>query len=133
MGTVSTLSWCSTMADIPRMNDDQLREARKLIQKRCCNYDNGNCVMMDHEYCSVCAQWITYTLNCRWFRNAVLPSDPELEGKILKRTARKKCSVCGKPIFSKSNRAKYCPVCAKKIRKQKEAIRLHNYYLYSRI
>ena len=34
------------MADIARMNEKQLKEARKLIKKRCCNYDQGSCIVV---------------------------------------------------------------------------------------
>ena len=39
------------MADLPRMNDEQLKQVRKLIRSRCCNYDNGQ-----HIFCGKKAQ-----------------------------------------------------------------------------
>lgn len=88
---------------------------------------------MDWEFACVCPQYNTYSLCCKWFRSAVLPANAELEASILNRSARKKCTICGKAIHVTSNRMKYCPTCSKKVRRQKEAIRLHNYYLKSRI
>ena len=41
MGSARAISWCSTMADAPRMDYKQLRRAKKLIRKLCCNYDHG--------------------------------------------------------------------------------------------
>lgn len=85
------------MADLPRMNDEQLKQARKLIRSLCCNYDNGSCLVLDWSFCNVCPQWISYSLNCKWFRNAVLPNDPALEASILPketlRNLRKACPV----------------------------------------
>ena len=121
------------MADLPRMNDEQLKQARKLIRSCCCNYDNGSCLVLDWSFCNVCPQWISYSLNCKWFRNAVLPNDPEFESKILGLHPKRYCTICNAPIYAKSNRAKYCPKCAKKERRRKETIRLHNHYLKSRI
>ena len=133
MGIARISSWCLAMADLPRMNDEQRKQARKLIRSRCCNYDNGSCLLFDWPFCNVCPQWISYSLNCKWFRNAVLPNDPELESKILGLHPKRCCTICNAPIYAKSNRAKYCPECARKERRRKEAIRLHNHYLKSRI
>ena len=47
MGSARAISWCSTMADAPRMDHKQLRRAKKLIRKLCCNYDHGNCLALD--------------------------------------------------------------------------------------
>lgn len=65
------------------MNDEQLKQALKLIKQRCCNYDNGSCLIFDWSFCNICPQWISYSLNCKWFRNAVLPNEKLLCVKIL--------------------------------------------------
>lgn len=78
MGSARAISWCSTMADAPRMDHKQLRRAKKLIRKFCCNYDHGNCLALDDGEPCVCVQGISYSLLCNWFRNAVLPADHEL-------------------------------------------------------
>ena len=41
----------------------------------CCNYDNGNCILLNNGEPCVCVQSISYSLICRWFRIAVLPLD----------------------------------------------------------
>ena len=134
MGIGHGSSWCLAMADLPQMNDEQRKQARKLIRSRCCNYDNGSCLVLDWSFCNVCPQWISYSLNCKWFRNAVLPNDPALEASLLNgiRPTRR-CAVCGIAFVPGSNRAKYCPKCAVKRRQEKEAVRLRNRYLKSRI
>ena len=60
--------------------------------------------------------------------------DPALETSLLNgiRPTRR-CAVCGAAFVPGSNRAKYCPRCAVKRRQEKEAIRLHNRHLKSRI
>ena len=65
---------------IPRMNYRQYRKARKLTHE-CCNYCDGNCLLLDDGEECVCVQSISYSLLCRWFRAAVLPLDQP--GQIL--------------------------------------------------
>lgn len=55
---------------IPRMNYPQYRKARRLTHE-CCNYCNGNCLLLDDGEECVCVQSISYSLLCRWFRAAV--------------------------------------------------------------
>ena len=64
--------------DKPRMTEGQLRRARKLIRRLCANYDEGNCLALDEGEGCVCVQSISYSLLCRYFKEAVLPADAEL-------------------------------------------------------
>ena len=84
MGSARAISWCSTMADAPRMDHKQLRRSKKLIRKLCCNYDHGNCLALDDGEPCVCVQGISYSLLCNWFRNAVLPADHELLADVMR-------------------------------------------------
>ena len=80
---------------IPRMNYRQYRKARKLTHE-CCNYCDGNCLLLDDGEECVCVQSISYSLLCRWFRAAVLPLDAALCAEISKsRDEVKRCAVCG--------------------------------------
>ena len=80
---------------IPRMNYRQYRKARKLTHE-CCNYCDGNCLLLDDGEECVCVQSISYSLLCRWFRAAVLPLDAALYAEISKsRDEVKRCAVCG--------------------------------------
>ena len=95
---------------IPRMNYQQYRKARKLTHE-CCNYCDGNCLLLDDGEECVCVQSISYSLLCRWFRAAVLPLDAALCAEISKsRDEVKRCAVCGAVFTPKSNRAKYCRI-----------------------
>ena len=58
--------------NIPRMSYPQYRKARRLTHE-CCNYCNGNCLLLDDGEGCVCVQSISYSLLCRWFKVAVLP------------------------------------------------------------
>ena len=63
------------MNDKPsRMDYRQHRRARRLVHE-CCNYDEGNCLLLDDGEPCVCVQSISLSLMCRWFRVAVLPLD----------------------------------------------------------
>ena len=62
-------------------------------------------------------QSISYSLLCRWFRTAVLPQDKELETALFHRMNAKKCAVCGALFTPGSNRAKYCPECAARMKR----------------
>ena len=92
---------------LPRMDYRQHRRARRLVHE-CCNYDEGNCLLLDDGEPCVCVQSISLSLMCRWFRVAVLPLDGELAAALLYRGSRKRCAVCGAAFVPKSNRGKYC-------------------------
>ena len=116
---------------LPRMNYQQYRKARKLVRE-CCNYCDGNCLLLDDVEECVCVQSISYSLLCRWFKVAVLPLDAALYAEISKsRDEVKRCAVCGAVFTPKSNRAKYCPDCAVRMRRKKEAERQRKRYLLS--
>ena len=108
-----------------------LYKARRLTHE-CCNYCNGNCLLLDDGEECVCVQSISYSLLCRWFKVAVLPLDAALCAEITKgRDEIKRCAVCGAAFTPNSNRAKYCPDCAVQVRRKKEAERQRKRYLLS--
>ncbi len=69
---------------------------------------------------SPCPQLITRTLICKYFRAAVLPSDRALWAEVMAGRPVKSCRVCGAPVFSPSNAAKYCPACAARERRRRD-------------
>lgn len=104
------------------MTPTQRRKANALIRKSCCNYDGGNCIALDDGEPCVCVQSISYSLCCTWFRDWILPSAPSLQAEITSPKGLKRCAECGTPFLAKSNRAKYCSNCARKVhRRQKTA------------
>ncbi|QEK19250.1 hypothetical protein LAJLEIBI_03282 [[Clostridium] hylemonae DSM 15053] len=85
---------------LPRMTAAQRKRANALIRNTCCNYDNGNCLLLDDGDNCTCPQTISYSVCCIWFRRAVLPQDdfhaymvekyPDLErGESASKTGRK--------------------------------------------
>ena len=103
---------------LPEMDYRQYRRMRRLVHE-CCNYDEGNCILLEREDTCVCVQSISYSLGCKWFREAVLPLDAELEAALLYPGNRKACTVCGALFIPKSNHGKYCPDCAGRRKKEK--------------
>ena len=104
------------MNGIPRLTYQQYRAVRRLVHD-CCNYDGGNCLALDDgwEPC-VCVQSITYSLVCKWFRAAVLPTDKGLCAALLHRGQARPCAECGTMFVPRSNRANTVtsapPMCA---------------------
>ena len=80
---------------IPRMNYRQYRKARKLTHE-CCNYCDGNCLLLDDGEECVCVQSISYSLLCRWFKAAVLPLDAALYAEIIKSRDEVKAGPCSR-------------------------------------
>ena len=97
------------MADLPRMNERQRRRAKRLIRRLCANYDGGNCLPLDDGDVCPCPQLLTPVLICKYFRAAVLPADWELCAEITGETHIRRCCICGAPVLSRSNAAKYGP------------------------
>ena len=96
-----------------RLNDAQHRRVKKLTRCHCANNVRGCCLLLDDGEPCVCVQAISYSLICRYFREAVLPADRELCADLAATAdTRKKCELCGKPFPARSNRAKYCDRCA---------------------
>ena len=108
------------MNGVKRLTPPQSRKVNALVRRTCCNYDNGNCILLDDGDTCVCPQLISYSLLCKYFRNAVLPAEPMLEANILG-TRLERGGSCGAPILTKGNRKKYCDRCAVRAYKKQQA------------
>ena len=109
------------MSAIIRLEPKQSRRVNALVRRECCNYDNGNCILLD----CTCPQTITYShIICKWFKTAVLPNDTLLYAELFHAEDKKRCTVCGTSFASKSNSVKYCPDCRKRITRQQAAERM---------
>ncbi len=108
---------------LPRMTPNQRKRANALIRKICCNYDGGNCLLLDDGEECVCVQSISYSVNCKYFRHVLL-KDKEgrsLEAEIFQDKTTKRCSICGRAFQSTSNNAKYCADCAEDVQRKQKA------------
>ena len=83
---------------VPVMDYRQYRRARRLVHE-CCNYDGGHCIALDDGEECVCVQSLFHRLDA------------------------KRCAVCGALFTPGSNRAKYCPECARRMKRIKAAQR----------
>ena len=111
---------------IRELTDKELRGIRKLVTQNCANYDseygclplNHDCVMLGKAYCG--------NAMCSYFRNRVLPNDPELNAS-LQNLAAKRCKHCGKPFPAKGRKMYCCESCAAEAQKQQtvERVRKH--------
>ena len=113
----------SSRTEMIRLDEKQYRAVKKMTRAACANNDCGNCLLLDDGETCVCVQSISYSLLCRYFREAVLPADRQLCEQITRsgETDLKRCAVCGSTFAAGSNRAKYCPDCAAKIRRRQKA------------
>ena len=115
------------MANIVReLTEKEVRGIRRLVVDRCANYheDYGclpldcNCVMLEKVYCG--------NAMCRYFRESVLPNDPELSA-ALQNLAAKRCKHCGKP-FPAKGRTMYCSDrCRNEAQKEQTAKRVQKH------
>ena len=114
-------------SEILRMSEEQLARARKLIRRKCCNYDNGICLLFDFIECNICPQWLTHSVLCTWFRDAVLPNDTSLKSELYRTLPAGYCKHCGKP-FPANGRKIYCSDrCRNASQKKDTAARVRNY------
>ena len=111
---------------IRELTEKERRGIRKLVTERCANYheDYGclpldcNCVMLEKVYCG--------NAMCRYFRESVLPNDPELNA-ALQNLATKRCKHCGKP-FPAKGRKEYCSdTCVAEARRKHTAKRVRKH------
>ena len=103
-----------------RMTPAQRKQANALIRRECCNYEDGNCMLLDDGDTHTCPQTASFSVCCKWFRWAVLPLDGTLEAEIFRDKELKRCAVCGCVFVPKSNRGKYCPDCAARVHRRQK-------------
>ncbi len=86
-----------------RMTPAQRKRANALIRRECCNYDSGNCIVLDDGDTCICPQTISFSVCCKHFRWAVLPLDRTLEAEIFRDKDTKRCIVCRRAFVPGSN------------------------------
>ena len=112
------------MSELKRMTPQQCRRAYALIRKTCCNFDNGNCLLLDDGEACPCPQLISFSVLCKWFLVAVLPADKELYAELYRAEDMRRCVACGASFASRSNSVKYCPDCRKRVTRKQAAERM---------
>ena len=103
-----------------RLYAQDAKDVKSLVRKLCCNYYEGNCLLLDDGEQHECPQCSAGAVVCKWFRDAVLPQNTDLSIRLTRPDKSKLCSVCGKLFTYRSDNKKYCDTCKRTIlRKQK--------------
>ena len=92
----------------------ELAAIRKLVKDLCANYDyEYGCLLLDAECYMFYGVAYTCSALCKYFKNAVLPTEPVLEAVLSGREVpnTEKCAVCG-VSFIPDGKQRYCsPEC----------------------
>ena len=109
---------------IRELSQNELREIRSLATGMCANYSDyyKECVLLDRP-CYMFNVRYAGSGMCKYFRSAVLPLNPALEAALNgENTAEyiKKCDICGKELYTESNKRKYCTLCARQIHRRQK-------------
>ena len=83
---------------------------RKLVKGSCANYDNEyECLLLDDNCYMFYGVAYTNTGLCKYFREAVLPTDPALEAVLTGNVAveTRTCPICGE-AFPVNGKQAYC-------------------------
>jgi len=98
---------------------------RRLVKAECANYDREyQCLPLDGTCYMFTIGFVNSSL-CKWFQNAVLPLDSELEA-LFEHKPLKACGRCGKKFLVNGNQA-YCQACAEPARKAAAAARVRKH------
>ena len=104
----------------------EIRSIRKLVTTKCANYDKEyGCLPLDCE-CPMLNICYTHSAMCSYFRESVLPNDPELSAAF-QPLPTKRCKYCGKP-FPIDGRKVYCSKnCADAASREQTAARVRKH------
>lgn len=102
------------------------RSIRKLVTGNCANYDKEyGCLPLDCE-CPMFGICYRSSALCRKFRNALLPTDPELQA-VFEPQPLTVCKECGKS-FPREGKRVYCSDrCAEEARRAQTAARVRKH------
>ena len=104
-----------------KITPKQSKRINALIRKLCCNYVDGNCLLLDNGEEHSCVQCISrYGIYCNYFKNAVLPADRELFAEIMQPSSQKRCQICKSYFVPRAKNQRHCPNCAA-VQKRKKA------------
>ena len=97
--------------------------AAKRLVKRCCNYINGRCLLLDDGEEVRCPQYSSRSVCCTYFRYVLLkdPGAAALEAELFHGIASRRCERCGKPYIANGNHAKYCDDCKLIVKRKQQA------------
>jgi len=107
-------------SDPRELTREERAAIRKLVTSLCANHDyEQGCLLLDGP-CFMFGKWWTGGF-CKYFRDAVLPTDPALEAALTDGAVdMRPCAVCRKPFIVSRNQAYCSPVCADRARKKRQ-------------
>ena len=99
------------MQQFRELSNEELKNMKRLATDMCANYDreHGCLILNDKCYMSYGVAY-TNTGMCKYFRKAVLPTNPQLEAVLNGENITehvKQCANCEKELFTRGNRAIY--------------------------
>lgn len=99
---------------------------KKLIVSQCANYDKEyGCLPLDCD-CPMFGICYRGSVLCTWFRDALLPSVPELQ-VVFEPQPLKVCRECGKRFQAQGKRVYCSDNCAEAARRKQTAARVHRH------
>ena len=102
------------------------RQIKKLVTSLCANYDKKyGCLPLDCE-CYMFGICHTNSALCKWFRNALLPTEPELQAVFEPRPLTE-CKQCGKKFVNVGKRIYCSSHCAEEARRAQTASRVRKF------
>lgn len=68
-----------------KIKESQIDRVSDLVKRLCCNFDEGNCLLLDDGEKHPCIQLLSVSeVYCKYFNEAVLPSDKKLYTQIIR-------------------------------------------------
>ncbi len=106
----------------------ELKSIRNAVACKCANYDSEyGCLPLDAG-CYMFSVRHTDSGLCRYFKECVLPTEPELEAAFSPgRKQMRTCRQCGRQFAAGSRRAYCSDLCASQARKQQTAARVRKH------
>ena len=96
------------------LSPKQVKRVNRLVKKECCNFDNGNCILLDGGESCPCPQLISCSLLCRWFSDAVLPLDRELLQSFTHRRKNAAAPCAERPLRQNPTMQNIAPIAERK-------------------
>lgn len=117
------------MSKIRELAPREKQKLDRLVKTRCANFvkheDFTGCLPLDCE-CPMLIKAFCCNAMCRYFREAVLPNDPELIA-IMTGATIKRCKLCGRE-FPAAGRRCYCSTaCSDEANRRKTSERVRKY------
>lgn len=68
-----------------KIKESQVDRVHALVKRLCCNCDEGDCLLLDDGETHPCIQLLSVSgIYCKYFKEAVLPSDKKLYTQIIR-------------------------------------------------